>query len=490
MRLFATGMMERVMSAAFPDDVPIESKMVTKAVERAQTTVEQRNAEIRKNVLKYDEVMNEQRKVVYAKRNQILDAANLRDALHALTAASDAAGLRVALRILKDAVDIADLRHDAMLRLREAISAADLRAGTLEGLQQARDDLLPALAEAVAAANLREDALQSLAEAVDGAIEASCTSTVPDEWDLPGLLTEIGTYYPTRLGVDDLADLTHSDEVYDRIMGEGTAYYEQRERELGDEAMRELERMIMLNVLDQHWREHLYEMDYLREGIGLRAMGQRDPLTEWQREGYDMFAQMMRSVAEDFVRIVMRTEVRQQLSAEPVRAVAPAGRTSADAQPGAGAGAAPEAEGAPVAADRRPTGQPAAARAGSRAARARPAGVGSSGVTNVSYTSSEGARPAAGATGGGGGAPPRQAAAGRGTQVAATGPSRVTAAGPKSRAQRTAEALGGGAPDRPANQGQAARPEDKVGRNEPCPCGSGRKFKLCHGRTPAGSATA
>jgi preprotein translocase subunit SecA len=369
------------MSAAFPDDVPIESRMVTKAVERAQSTVEQRNAEIRKNVLKYDEVMNEQRKVVYAKRNQILDAANLRD-----------------------------------------------------------------------------DALQALAEAVDAAIEASCTSTVPDEWDLPALLTEIGTYYPTRLGADDLADHTQSDELYDHIMGEATAYYEQRERELGDEAVRQLERMIMLNILDQHWREHLYEMDYLREGIGLRAMGQRDPLTEWQREGYDMFAQMMRSVAQDFVRYVMHAEVRRQLPAEP--------EIAAEALPEPAAAA---------------TAAPAPARTGgSRSTAAR--------VTNVVYNSSEGVRSAAGARGGAP-TPPGPSGAGRAARVAAPGPSRVTAAGGgKSRAQRTAEAKGATA-DRPQGQGQVARGEEKVGRNEPCPCGSGRKFKLCHGRTPAGSTT-
>jgi preprotein translocase subunit SecA len=333
MRLFATGLMERVMSAAFPDDVPIESKMVTKAVERAQTTVEQRNAEIRKNVLKYDEVMNEQRKVVYAKRNQILDAANLRD-----------------------------------------------------------------------------DALEALAEAIDAAIEVSCASNVVDEWDLPGLLTEIGTYYPSRLQVDDLVELHSTDQLYDRMMGEATAYYEQRETDLGPELMRELERTIMLNILDQHWREHLYEMDYLREGIGLRAMGQRDPLTEWQREGYDMFSQMMKSVAQDFVRYVMHAEVTMEAPPEP---------------------------------------EPAR-------------------VVNVAYTSSDNIEPPSPSVGAdlNGGAP---------------------AADP-SRALRTAEALA--ADGRVPQQTPLVRTEsERVGRNDPCPCGSGKKFKLCHGRTPAGSST-
>jgi preprotein translocase subunit SecA len=241
MRLFATGAMNWVMGMALPDDVPIEAKMVTKAIERAQNTVEQRNAEIRKNVLKYDEVLNEQRKIIYKRRDQILDG--------------------------KD---------------------------------------------------LREEAMEYLADAVESTIQTFCVAEYSEEWDLDGLLTEVGTFWPTRLALTDLEAATGTDELYDTLMAEAVAYYEQREAELGEETMREVERQVMLRIIDQHWREHLYEMDYLQEGINLRAMGQRDPLVEWQREGYDMFSQMMHTTAQDFVKYVMHVQVTvQDQPAEP-----------------------------------------------------------------------------------------------------------------------------------------------------------------------------
>ena len=216
MRLFATGAMNWVMGKALPDDVPIEAKMVTKAIERAQTTVEQRNAEIRKNVLKYDEVMNEQRKVIYQRRDQILDAADL-----------------------------------------------------------------------------REETLQYLAEAVDDLIATYCVGDFGEEWDLEGLLADIGTYWPTELAEDELREAIGTDEVYDLLMGEATGALRGPRGGAGrgdhapDRAPGDL------RLIDQHWREHLYEMDYLQEGINLRAMGQKDPLVEWQREGFDMFGAMM-----------------------------------------------------------------------------------------------------------------------------------------------------------------------------------------------------
>ncbi|MBL8777946.1 MAG: preprotein translocase subunit SecA, partial [Acidimicrobiales bacterium] len=216
MRLFATGAMNWVMGKALPDDVPIEAKMVTKAIERAQNTVEQRNAEIRKNVLQYDEVMNEQRKVIYARRDQILDG-------------------------------------------------ADLRA----------------------------EAVEYLAEAVDGTISTYCVSDYTEEWDLEGLRNEIGSFWPSTLTVETLGQCVGTDELYEVLMAEATAYYEAREEELGAETMRNIERQVMLRIIDQRWREHLYEMDYLQGGINLRAMGQKDPLVEWQREGFEMFGQMM-----------------------------------------------------------------------------------------------------------------------------------------------------------------------------------------------------
>ncbi|MFM8868441.1 MAG: SEC-C metal-binding domain-containing protein, partial [Ilumatobacteraceae bacterium] len=232
MRLFATGALSWVMGRALPEDEAIEAKMVTKAIERAQTTVEQRNAEIRKNVLKYDEVMNEQRKVIYQRRDQILDG-------------------------------------------------IDLKAAGLE----------------------------YLAEAVDALIDNHCVSEVEDEWDLEGLARELTSYWPTALTPGNLAACADTDEMYDLVMGDATTYYDKREAELGTTSMREIERQVMLKIIDQRWREHLEEMDYLQEGINLRAMGQKDPLTEWQREGFEMFGALMKGIAQEFVKYVMHVQV-------------------------------------------------------------------------------------------------------------------------------------------------------------------------------------
>ncbi len=247
MRLFATGALQWAMGR-FDDDEAIEAKMVTKAIERAQTTVEQKNAEIRKNVLKYDEVMNEQRRVIYLRRDQILEGEDLRSA-----------------------------------------------------------------------------AMEYLAGAVDALIETHCQSAATDEWDVDGLAKELTLFWPTTLTAERLADSRSTDDLYDVIMAEATAHYAKREEELGVQkladgdgttrevaVMRDVERQVMLRIIDQRWREHLEEMDYLKEGINLRAMGQKDPLTEWQREGYEMFGGMMKGIAQDFVRYVMHVQVVQQ----------------------------------------------------------------------------------------------------------------------------------------------------------------------------------
>jgi len=233
MRLFATGALTWAMGR-FDEDEAIEAKMVTKAIERAQTTVETRNAEIRKNVLKYDEVMNEQRKVIYKRRDQILDG-------------------------------------------------EDLRAAAMEYLE----------------------------EAVEALIDSHCASVADDEWDLEGLARELATFWPTELSEAQLFDAADTDEIFEIVMADATEFYVRREAELGEEQMREVERQVMLRIIDQRWREHLEEMDYLQEGINLRAMGQKDPLTEWQREGFELFGQMMKAIAQDFVRFVMHVQVVQ-----------------------------------------------------------------------------------------------------------------------------------------------------------------------------------
>jgi preprotein translocase subunit SecA len=271
MRLFATGALSWVMGRALPDDEAIEAKMVTKAIERAQNTVEQRNAEIRKNVLKYDEVMNEQRKIIYQRRDQIL-------------------------------------------------AGSDLRAAAME----------------------------YLAEAVDSLIETHCVSEADDEWDVSGLVTELGSFWPHQVTVAQLAACATTDEMYDVVMADASAYYERREAELGAQTMREIERQVMLRIIDQRWREHLEEMDYLQEGINLRAMGQKDPLTEWQREGFEMFGALMKGIAQDFVKYVMHVQViRNDQSAQASRALqnvqtsdAATERAAAPARVATGSGAA------------------------------------------------------------------------------------------------------------------------------------------------------
>jgi preprotein translocase subunit SecA len=315
LRLFATGALSWVMSRALPDDEAIEAKMVTKAIERAQSTVEQRNGEIRKNVLKYDEVMNEQRKVIYMRRDQILDGLDL---------------------------------HAA--------------------------------------------AMEYLSDAVDSLIAAYCVSEADDEWDLDGLTRELATYWPTTVAISLLEQASSTDNIYDIVMADAAVFYKQREEQLGETVMREIERQVMLRIIDQRWREHLEEMDYLQEGINLRAMGQKDPLTEWQREGYDMFGSLMKGIAQDFVKYVMHVEV-----------------VSDDA-------------------------------AGTT-------------VQNIRQTSSD--------------------------DDTATGFD-VAAASAIADGELPPEA----APVRAVSNTPVVKSEfDKTPRNAPCPCGSGKKFKVCHGKT-------
>ena len=235
MRLFASGALKGVMDRALPEDVPIESKMVTKAIERAQTTVEQKNAEVRKNILKYDEVMNEQRKVIYRRRDEIL-------------------------------------------------------TGT----------------------NLRESGLEALRVAVEAALGTFCAADHPEEWDLDGLRAEIVGCWPSGRGTDELGRVRSADDLSELLSADGLRAYEARETELGTDTLREVERQVMLRIIDQRWREHLYEMDHLREGIHLRAMGQRDPSTEWQREGYALFEELTDLLHRDFLRYVMRAQVTSE----------------------------------------------------------------------------------------------------------------------------------------------------------------------------------
>jgi len=239
MRRFNSGIVERVLAAAgLPEDEPIESKMVSNAIRSAQTQVEAQNFEIRKNVLKYDDVMNRQREVIYAERRLVLEGEDI-------------------------GVQVGDF-------MAETISAY-VRSATAEGYAE--------------------------------------------DWDLAQLWTAIKLIYPVSLTPVDLIAECGSVSALDaeileiRLLEDAQAAYKKREEDLGIEVLRELERKVLLSVLDRKWREHLYEMDYLQEGIGLRAMAQRDPLVEYQREGYELFSAMMDAIKEELASLVFNVEV-------------------------------------------------------------------------------------------------------------------------------------------------------------------------------------
>ncbi|MDE3107269.1 MAG: preprotein translocase subunit SecA [Acidobacteriota bacterium] len=299
MRLFATGAVSWVMGRAMPDDEAIEAKMVSNAIERAQNTVEGRNAEIRKDVLKYDEVMNEQRKVIYLRRQQVIDGEDI---------------------------------HDWTIALLE----------------------------------------QRLEEIVRGHLGESYV----EEWDVNALLVDLQTYYPTTLSADAIVALEDVDDVVAAVVDEALTLYAKKCDNFpgGLDTAREIERDVMLQILDQRWREHLSDMDYLRDGIHLRQVAQQDPLTAWQKEGYLMFEHLLNAVDLDYVRYITHVE-----------AVAP-DESVDDGLRGA--------------------------------------------VTNANEV------------------------APGGTEL----------------------------PAHDATAKPAARDRDKIGRNDPCWCGSGRKFKQCHGR--------
>ena len=389
MRLFATNAMQWVMTRALPDDVPIEARMVTKAIERAQNTVEGRNAEIRKDVLKYDEVLNEQRKVIYARRLQIIDG-------------------------------------------------EDLRAHTEEQLEAVVQDV----------------------------VRAACPDPYPESWDLDALVSELEQYYPTQFTPEDLAEAATLEHVTESVLAEALDYYHSRDEHFpgGAEEARQVEREVMLQIIDQRWRDHLAEMDYLREGINLRAMGQQDPLVAWQAEGFDMFGRMMDAIDDDYLRYVLHVQVVSDLAAEPDLTQA-SYLAAEDPVGGDGLLAAMGAAMAMPAADVVLAG---AGPGGARSGGAVPGGAGSGGGLRGGEVPSRGGLiDATGSRvlprGGDGAGAGRPGAPGEGSSQRA-GPQPQPA----------------GAPPRAGAQpgGKAQR---KVGRNEPCWCGSGKKFKVCHG---------
>jgi preprotein translocase subunit SecA len=305
MRMFASDRVAAIMNRfKWPEGEPIEAKMVSRAVENAQKQIEELNYERRKNVLKYDEVMNGQRTVIYGERRKILEG------------------------------------HD-----------------------------------------LKEQALGFVEDVIADVVVSWCPpDTYPEDWDREALLVALGEYFPVRSTVTDIEDVRDVPELQARFVQEAEDAYEAKEAAITPEIMRELERVVLLNITDTKWREHLYEMDYLQEGIHLRSYAQRDPLTEYQREAFMMFDELTGSIQEDFVKYIYRVELVRQ--------------------------------------DQPPA--PAATR-----------------VQRVQENRDEVASGA------------------------------------------------GGAGEAPREGGQAGNPQqafsDKVPRNAPCPCGSGKKYKKCHG---------
>jgi preprotein translocase subunit SecA len=353
MRLFKSDWVDRVLTVLkVPDDVPIENKRVTNAIANAQGQVESQNFESRKNVLKYDDVMNRQREVIYAERREVLEGADL------------------------------------------------------------------------------EQQMRGFVDDVVTGYVAGATQEYAEDWDLDALFTALGQLYPISLTKDGVVEAAGGVQGLSRevltedIRKDAQAAYDRREVEVGDEVMRELERRVVLSVLDRKWREHLYEMDYLREGIYLRAYSQRDPLVEYQREGFDMFTAMMDGIKEESVGFLFNLQVEVEDEVE-------------EEVPAAAVGAQPQIDfsQAQAAAEQAQAVQTAQAaqhpqiRAKGLERRAAP--------QNLSYS-----------------APAEDGEAEVRTQ----------------RTQRT----------------DADDPFAGVGRNAPCPCGSGKKFKKCHG-APGGA---
>ena len=240
MRLFKADMVDAFLRRAnVPDEQPIESKMVTNAIRSAQTQVEAQHFEIRKDVLKYDDVMNRQRLVIYEERRRVLEGEDI-----------------------------------------------------------------------------HEQVQHFLTDTITGYVDAATAEGYPEQWDLDELWRALRSLYPVAVTIEEVEaqaggsrSAVSREFLREEILADARAAYEAREEELGTETLRELERRVILSVLDRKWREHLYEMDYLRDGIGLRAMAQRDPLVEYQREGYDLFRAMMDSIQEETVGLLFNLEV-------------------------------------------------------------------------------------------------------------------------------------------------------------------------------------
>ncbi|MBA3489558.1 MAG: preprotein translocase subunit SecA [Longispora sp.] len=359
MRRFRSGAVEAVMERFnIPDDVPIESKMVSRQIKGAQTQIEGQNAEVRKNVLKYDEVLNKQRQVIYAERHRVLDGEDL---------------------------------HEQIRHMIDDTITAYVQGATSEGYSE--------------------------------------------DWDLDKLWTALKQTYPIGVTISELEDEVggrdgiEAEWLLERLKEDAHTAYDTRETELGESSLRELERQVLLTVIDRKWREHLYEMDYLQEGVGLRAYAQRDPLVEYQREGFDMFNQMLDGVKEETVSYLFNLEV--QVAEPAVPAAVEPGDVVTPLPEGLGGKSQPHVE-------------------------IHAKGLGQQMPQQLHYS-----------------APTIDGEAGTSGVV---------------HHEEQAPALGlgtGGTGSTGGGSGKHAALGEKEGhgpsRNSPCPCGSGKKYKRCHG---------
>ena len=378
MRLFNTGMVAQLMSKSLPEGQPIDKKSVSKGVRNAQKSVESRNYEIRKNVLKYDDVMNKQRQVIYGERQAVLKGE--------------------------------DIHEDILRFISETITSY------IRGAQKGSDK--------------------------------------PEDWDADGLWKALASVYPVSLDQDETMDSLEGlkgdkavKALADKLVEDANSIYQQREDELGEKGSRQLERQVVLSVLDSKWREHLYEMDYLKDGIGLRGMGQRDPLVEYQREGYQMYNSMIDAIKEQTVQLLFNVDLKQiaasqenerrareerkeneESQSEPVNYQAPEEPDAEDETTDIDETAEEHDEGAP---------------AGS-----------------IQEDSEEDAS---------------EDAADEGAPVP-VGPAPISHAEGKVPANKRPKAVEDHSP------WSDGRTFPGTPRNAPCPCGSGRKYKMCHGQ--------
>jgi preprotein translocase subunit SecA len=345
MRIFAKEWVSNLLQRlGMEEGVPIESRLISRRIEKAQQAVEGQHFEARKHLLEYDDVMNKQREAVYGLRRNLLEGVDQKDL------------------ILEDYV-----------------------AGILGSL-----------------------------------LEEHCpVKAHPADWDIKGLKEAIFT----RFGVDILAEglkpeTLNRQELGDAIFEQLKARYDAKEKLIGPDAMRYHERMIMLSVLDQQWKDHLLNMDHLKEGIGLRGYGQKDPLVEYKRESFDMFEAMLLKFQEDTTRYLYLMQIFSRGDAGPM---------------GAATGGPPDQD------------------------QGGPAGVPV--VRSGGGTDGNGKRP---------------------PQAVATSMDDLEEAFQRRKRRELEQARMAGAGDRQPVQ-QVVRGAAKVGRNDPCPCGSGKKYKKCCG---------